>query len=126
MSDTKPFHIGDVLSITTGCLLSPRHMEGVYDILHWMTGESIYTHQIPRCIREAAPVLLAMHPQLGDIGEIEVAPDTFDAFLAVQVTRFGETLPVPKMTEDQHERIEPISELAEKIHPSRIVIISPE
>ena len=33
VAQTRYFHIGDVLTITTGCLLSPRHMEGVYDIL---------------------------------------------------------------------------------------------
>lgn len=46
---TKTFHLGDILTITTGRLVSPRHMEGVYDILNWMTGEDLLvTHQIPR------------------------------------------------------------------------------
>jgi hypothetical protein len=30
---TKQFHISDVLSITTGRLVSTRHMTGVYDLL---------------------------------------------------------------------------------------------
>ena len=32
MSETRMFHLGDVLTITTGCLVSPRHVEGIYDI----------------------------------------------------------------------------------------------
>jgi len=32
------FHISDVLSITTGRLVSSRKMEGIYKILNHMTG----------------------------------------------------------------------------------------
>ena len=67
MAETKDFHIGDILSVTTGRLVSPRHIEGVYDILNWMTGESLFTHQLPRVSREAGPVLLAAHPQIRQI-----------------------------------------------------------
>jgi hypothetical protein len=27
----RGFHIGDILSITTGRLVSPRHMDGIYE-----------------------------------------------------------------------------------------------
>lgn len=45
-------------------------------------------------------------------------------FLTKMVERYGETLPVPKMTADQHENIDPISELAETVHPDRIIPVS--
>jgi hypothetical protein len=38
---TRPFHLGDVLTITTGRLVSPRHMDGVYDVLNFMTGDNL-------------------------------------------------------------------------------------
>lgn len=123
MSETKEFHLGDILSITTGCLVSKRHIDGVYDILNWMTGESLYTHQLPRVIREAGPVLLAYHPHLSAIEIAELAPEAVEGWLAEQVAKFGETLPVPKLNEEQHERIDPFSELAEVIHPDRIIVI---
>lgn len=31
----RNFHLGDILSITTGRLVSRRHMEGVYDLLNF-------------------------------------------------------------------------------------------
>lgn len=37
MSESKMFHIGDVLSVSTGLVVSPRGMNGVYDILSFMT-----------------------------------------------------------------------------------------
>jgi hypothetical protein len=124
MAETRDFHIGDILTITTERLVSLRHMEGVYDILNWMAGESVYTHQIPRIMGEAAPVLLAAHPQLAAVDDkAEIGPDTVAAWVAEQAARFGETLPVPRLNADQHERIDPLSELAERVHPDRIVVV---
>ncbi len=125
MAETKDFHVCDILSITTGRLVSPRHMEGVYDILGWMTGESLFTHQLPRVAREAEPVLLAAHPQLATVDkEAEINPGNLDAWIAARVAEFGETLPVPKLNADQHERIDPMSELAEKVHPDNIIAVN--
>src|SRR5689334_18205809 len=122
--ETKEFHISDILSITTGRLVSTRHMGGVYDILGWMTGESLYTHQLPRVAGEARPVILAMHPQLAHVDEdAEINPGNLDAWVAARVAEFGETLPVPKLNADQHERIDPMSELAEKVHPDKIITV---
>lgn len=99
MAETKEFHLGDVLSITTGYLVSPRHMGGVYDILNWMTGESLYTHQLPRVTREAAPVLLAALPQLAPVEVPDFpAPEHVATWLTEQVALYGEMLPVPKFT----------------------------
>lgn len=123
MSGERDFHIGDILSVTTGKLVSPRLIEGVYDILNFMTGESLFTHQLPRVSREAAPVILRRHPQLADIDTSGVNSGTWRAWLGEQIARFGEMLPVPKMTVDEHERIDPISELAEKVHPDRIIVV---
>lgn len=72
----KQFHIGDVLSITHEHLVSPRHMDGVYDILNYMTGDSLFTHQLPRAGRECKEPLLAQHPELASV---DVA--TLDALL---------------------------------------------
>ena len=44
MAETKDFHLGDVLSITTGCLVSPRHMGGVYDILRRIDDVALAAH----------------------------------------------------------------------------------
>jgi len=123
---TRPFHIGDILSVTTGCLLSPRRMDGVRDILNFMSGESLMTHQLGRVADECTPFLLEQHPQLALVNTDDVAPENARQRLAEWVKQFGETLSVTPLTKDQHERIDPISEMAETIHPDRIVIISPE
>ena len=52
----KEFTTGQVLSAATGILMC--EIGAVYEILNYMTGESLMTHQLPRVIREAQPVLL--------------------------------------------------------------------
>ncbi len=121
----RDFDISDVLTVTTGCLVSTRHMTGIYDILGFMAGEDVYTHQIPRVLREAAPALLAQHPQLADVDASKVTPENVAEHVAGWRTKFGDTLAVAPMNENQHESIDPVSELAEKVHPSRIIVVTP-
>jgi hypothetical protein len=124
MSDNLEFDLGDILSVTTGRIVSLDGIGGVYKILNYMTGESLFTHQLPRVCGEARPVILAMHPQLAEIDEeAKITPETFKAWLADQKAIYGDRLPVPKLTRDQHERIDPLSELAEKVHPDKIIVV---
>lgn len=119
---TKAFPTAWVLSTVTGRLLCD--ISGVYDVCNWMTGESVFTHQIPRVCREARSVMIARQPDLDDaVRESElVTQDNWQDWLATWIQRYGETIDVPKMTADQHERIDPLSELAEKVHPSKIIV----
>ena len=124
MSETKDFHLGDILSVTHDRLLSPRMMEGVYDILNWMTGEQLFTHQLPRVAKEAKPVLLAALPWLSEIDADGVNKENWRAWLGQRVTAHGQMHPVPKMTEDQHERIDPLSEAVEHFPPDKIHVVT--
>lgn len=121
----KEFPTDDVLSAITGRLVSARHIDGVYDVLNWMTGESLYTHQLPRVGREAREFLLARNPLLAEaLAEAEkVSPDNWREWRATWIARYGATMAVPQFTADDHERIDPLSELAEHVHPDRIAVI---
>lgn len=119
----KEFPTRDVLSTITGRLMGD--IGGVYQVLNWMTGESVYTHQLPRISREAVPVILAHTPELaGAIEEAEdVTPENYLQYRDSWEKRYGATLSVPKMTIAEHERIDPLSELAEKVSPDRTIVI---
>jgi hypothetical protein len=87
----EQFALGDVLSITTDCLVSRDHIGGVYRILNYMTGDNLFTHQLPRAAEECKPALLAQHPRLAEVE----TPEDFGgaegvyAWLAEQEARFG-------------------------------------
>jgi len=121
----ESFHLGDVLSITTGCLVSPDHMDGVNRILQHVVGEPLWTHQLPRAADECRPSLLAQHPDLADV---EV-PDAFDGkehverWLAEQVQRYGERRDVRPLAPQEHTSINPISELLMLKPDAQVVVV---
>lgn len=119
----KEFATRDVLSTVTGRLMGD--IGGVYEVLNWMTGESLFTHQLPRVAKEARPVLVAAHPSLQRaIDEAEqVTTENFQEWRQIWEDRYGPTIAVPKMGADAHERIDPISELAETFHPDNISVV---
>lgn len=124
---TRKFHLGDILSITTGRLLSPRHMDGIYDILDFMTGDSLMTHQLIRASKECAEPLLAQHPDLTGIHVPENLSSEKQVYewLATQTAVYGETREVTPLTNAVHR--DPITELAEMVGPDRIVaVVLPE
>ncbi len=124
MSETRDFHLGDILSITTGKLVSTsgQHpIDGVYTILNFMSGDNLFTHQLPRVSKEAAPVILAQHPQLATVDASSVNSTNWRAWLDEQIARFGATLPIAAMTADEHEYRDAESEAAEMVHPSKII-----
>lgn len=83
---TREFHLGDILSVTTGRLVSPRHLTGVFDLMEWMTLGGV---PYAECGRE----LLRQHPDLGDVNVPEQFAGEADAkrWLAAQVGVYGTT-----------------------------------
>lgn len=125
---TRSFDLSDVLSITTGALVSTRHVDGVYDILGYMTGESLFTHQLPRAAVACAPALLEQHHALAGI-----APPEWDksgdmkaqvhAWVDLLRLTYGSSLPVTPLAEWRH--IDPVQELVEITErPDRIVVVA--
>lgn len=116
--ETREFHVGDILSAITGTLLSPRLIEGMYDLLGYMTGEPLWTHQLPRASRECEPSLREQFPDLAaieppdwsDVPDGELAR-TVRAWLDGIVEQHGETRLVHPLAPTDHTSIDPLTEL---------------
>lgn len=141
----REFHLGDILSITMGRLVSPRHIDGVYDILNYMTGDNLFTHQLGRASEQCRPYLCAQYPQFDPaenpelqfaIGElilmlaaVEKWPNPQDAdksdvvggWLSKLTAQYGEMHPVLILPEGMYVGKDPIEELAERIPAERII-----
>ena len=65
----KNFHLSDVLSITTGRLVSTRRMDGIYEILNWLTSDDLSTLALPHAAEQCKPWLLCQYPSLAGIDE---------------------------------------------------------
>lgn len=119
MSGLKSFPLADVLSITTGRLLSRRGMDAIYNILDYMSEEGLTTLQLPRVAEEARPVIIALYPQLSK-ENLKSDLDALDAMKGAGAEavykwvddlkgRLGETFKIPKLG-DAHKKIDPITE----------------
>lgn len=122
MSQTQTFHLGDLLSVTTHVLVSPSHMDGVYRVIDFVTGQAHFTHQLPRATEVVGPWLIEQLPFLADI-----KPPEFDGeaevwtWLAAQVEQHGEQHAVPTMPFGAYIGREPMAELEEMVGADRIV-----
>jgi hypothetical protein len=123
MSATRKFHLGDVLCITGEKLVSPRHIEGVYDILNFMTGDSLYTHQLPRAMRQCRPILLEQYPWLAEVDDTEVTGENWREWLASQVEKYGEEIEVAQLK--HYESINPLDELTAMAGEDRVIVVQP-
>lgn len=114
---SRRFHIGDILSITTGRLTSPRGMDGIYDILGYMTDDSPFTTQLGRFAEECTPYL---EQQLGaTIKPYSEVPETITGSLGLYKWLHDVTegmngdpfLKVGKIGEKDHAAIDVMAEL---------------
>ncbi len=121
----KRYHLGDILSVTHGRLVSPRHIDGVYDILNYLTGDNLFTHQLPRASEVCKPHLLKQHPQLKEVSSDDVTTDNWEAWLDKQIVKHGETLEIAPLPDGQYQHMNPISELVEHlgVDQDKVIIV---
>lgn len=115
--------LADILSITTGRLLSRQHIGGVYAILDYLTGESLMTHQLPRAQEYCAPGLIAQHPFLADVTPPAEGCALADlmAWLEAMEQQHGTELLVQPVAGWEHR--DPIEELCDMVGPERVFVV---
>lgn len=122
MSETKTFHIGDILSVLSGKLVSPKHIGGVYEICDWMTNRANMTHQLPRVSREVEPQLREDFPDLAAV-EVPSGLNSEEKVLDyIASLGMGETREVERLRDPaDHTDIDPIAEIR-MINPNAKII----
>lgn len=104
--------------------MSTRHMDGIYDILNFMTGDELFTHQLPRAMKQCAPELLQQHPQLSAV-VCDWSPQNDETairnWLQQQTDKFGESLDVSPLR--QYEHRDPVDELCEMAGKEKVIVV---
>lgn len=124
MTNTRTFTLADILTMTTGRLMSARGIEAVYDLANWMTGDNLMTHQLPRAADICGPALLTQHPQLVGIAppeDIDV-PDLM-AWLADAERQHGQELPAAPLPDGAWEHRNAIEELCDMVGPEKVYVV---
>lgn len=112
--NSKQFDLEAILNITTGILFTS--MDDVYEVLNYLTGDSIFIHQIPRVMDAAKPYVLSLHPELEGVG-VGVTINSFEdakAFVDEQKKIYGNKLSLTPMSKtDGYSHVDPIEEAIE-------------
>jgi hypothetical protein len=107
----RRFSLGAVLSVISGRLLC--ELDELYQVLNFLTGQSIYTHQIPRAFRVCAPYVATQHPDLAVLDWSGVNNRTYRAWMDEQVRRFGATAGLEPLPAGAYDAMHPLDELIE-------------
>jgi hypothetical protein len=91
---TQSFHLGDILSITTGRLVSPAGVDGIYNILSFLTGDDLSFIQLPLASDAVKDSIFEQYPWLHEI----VIEDNYEfdgkesvfSWLDLQIEKYGE------------------------------------
>lgn len=81
----RRFHLGDILTLTTGCMVSPRLMDGVRELISHMCGGPVFTNQLGEALEACEPALLDQHKQLAGIRLPDLAAPPGSAALAAEI-----------------------------------------
>jgi hypothetical protein len=121
----RNFALGAVLSVAGGKLMCDIGM--VYDILNFMTGDNLFTHQLPRAAEECRPSLLKQHPFLSEyLEKVEPTVSTVNVHekLAECVSIWGSELAIDELSgAGDHEFKEPLQELCDMVGSDKVVPI---
>lgn len=114
-----------VLTVTTDRFLCSDIGE-LYDLLNYMTGDNLFTHQLPRATKVCKPVLLAQFPTLADV-TVPYFGKYFGKYKAwlLDLGRVrGHELDVEPLESWQHRN--PIDELDEMLGGTKpIIVVAP-
>lgn len=125
MVDEAEFDTLDVLGTATGRLLREGGMSAIHEICEFVAGEPVWTHQLPRVMREFSEHFKKTYPDFAAVfDEVQdMTSENYAEIAASWLARYGAKIRVTRMTHDEHERIDPMSELAEKVHPKNIIVV---
>ncbi len=129
----KMFHISDVLSIGTERLVSTRHMDGVYDVLNYMTQDDLTTLALLRASDKCLPYILKLYPWMGELDlnifdmpddwTKEQREDVISKWLEDLIVQYGEELVLYPVASEDWVSIDPVAEAINLIGEDKVVVI---
>lgn len=113
--------LADLLSVTTGVLLSHDHIGGVYRVLNFLTDDSLMTHQLPAAVEVMRPVLLRQLPWLESLAAPKgVTTEELLAWRDWAETEYGTEHEVTAEPSAWGEH-DPIQDLVDMVGPERVI-----
>jgi len=121
---TAVFDIGDLISVATGRLVSRDHISGVHRILDHLTGDVLFTHQLPAAMEAVQAGLVNQHPWLAEVVVPETVCDeaTASAFVNEMAAKYGAEH-VVRAVPEAWGRHDPLADLQSMLRPDQQVMV---
>jgi hypothetical protein len=115
------FDLGTVLSVTDGHLFTS--MDNVYKILNFMTGDDLFTHQLPRAMDECAPEIMKQYPMLSEFKTNSGTIENVESVLKQAVETYGNEFEIEPLANNEHKIIDPLVEAQSMLGKNTKIII---
>jgi hypothetical protein len=106
----KEFKLEEVLSAIYGILLC-NDIGKVYEVLNFITGDNLFTHQLPRAGRQCQPLVERQHPFLKEIDLSGINTENWKERLDAIKAKYPNEIKLIPVADWQH--IDPIKEAVE-------------
>jgi hypothetical protein len=126
---TREFTLGDLYTVTSGKLVGPGGISGIYETLSFLTGDDLFTHQLSAASDAVTESLIKQLPFLAEIeydltfaadDPYEVRKARVDAWLDIQNHKYGEFHTVKAVPEAWGEH-DPMDDLCLMVESREVV-----
>lgn len=121
MSTVQYFPVNVVLTIAHNKLLCD--IGDVYRVCNFLTGDNLFTHQLPRAHHILQPWVLEQLPQLRDWDESSITSENYRTHIEVAKIKFGESLPLTPLPRERWTYIDPIEEAKAMVGDDKVIAI---
>lgn len=120
------FTCADLATVATGHLFVP--VERLYEIYNFLTGDNLYTHQLPRAFRFADLHIDEQFPTIAPAMRAAkgfINPQTYQAMLAQWEKEYGQDFAGEVKPMEGWLHVDALSELETMVPQKKIVVVQP-
>lgn len=107
--------------ITVGVGNLCTSMERVYDLSNFLTGDNLFTHQLPRAFKAYMPWVKKQHPWLNDLPKID--GDNFKQVIKDAVEKHGDSHELQAMPNGEWQSCDPIQEAIDMVGKDKVIVV---
>lgn len=122
MTEVRTFPTLAVVSAVHGVLLCP--LGDVYNVLSFLVGRSVFTHELPEAGRVSAPYVFAEHPALAAVDVSGINPENWQAEAAKIESRLGATVELHPVGWNTLADKSPVETAIEMVGEDRVVVVN--
>ena len=115
------FSTGQIISAGTGRLCCPS--EELYQVLNFLTGDNLFTYQLPRAFHACKNHVINQHPWLLELDVNSCNKDTWRKWLSDAETRFGSEHELEALPDGKWMSVDPVREAIELMEDKKRVVV---